>query len=141
MYLWAYLVPKMQKKLATRDKKIEDLIVKAKLLDDYAEQLLWDYKEKKRAQKETHHEKMLSIQQFIAQSKLDIERDFKVKLSEAVQSLEMRLQQEHQLILKSFPDELSVVLAQFGSDYGLTEEETKLILLKQLKQDVKEVLE
>lgn len=138
LYLWLYLVPKMQMKLKNRDKKIEELLQKAKALDENAEQLLWEYKAKKQAYKETQNAKMQKTQTFIEQSKLDLEADFKQKLDSATQELESKLKIEHAKALANFPQEISVALSKFAMQYGLDAADASELLEKRIKKEIKD---
>lgn len=141
VYLWWYLVPKMQAKISSRDQKIDGLLKKAKLLDESAEQLMLDYKEKKDLYKQTQVNKVQQMQSFIDQSRLELEAEFKLKLDEATKNLEVKLKAEHSKTMKQFPKEISAVLAQFATQYGLEASDVNALLEKHISKEMKGLLQ
>lgn len=141
VYLWLYLVPKMQAKISSRDQKIDVLLKKAKLLDESAEQLMLDYKEKKDLYKQTQVNKVQQMQSFIDQSRLELEAEFKLKLDEAIKNLEVKLKAEHSKTMKQFPKEISAVLAQFATQYGLEANDVNALLEKHISKEMKGLLQ
>lgn len=98
IYLWKFLIPRMNAKLAEREGNVKKILAEAQQLNEQAEKMAKLYDQKLYEAKHSQKEKLKKVIEFIQQSRVGLESNLQTEADIALKKLNAELLQvEHNL--------------------------------------------
>lgn len=98
IYLWKFLIPRMNAKLAEREGNVKKILAEAQQLNEQAEKMAKLYDQKLYEAKHSQKEKLKKVIEFIQQSRVGLESNLQTEADIALKKLSAELLQvEHNL--------------------------------------------
>lgn len=139
IYLWKFLIPRMNAKLFKREDKIKTILEEANHIADQAEKMIKLYDKKIAEVKYSQKEKLKKVIDFIQRSRVELEVALQKETDVALQKLTLELQQIEHKTYKDISTKLEDVIVPLIEKKAYVKIEENYKISQLLEKEIKKV--